>query len=80
MDVLANDSDVDGDTLFVLSIVQPPNGTVVDNGDGTVTYTPVADWNGVATFTYTVSDGALTDTATRDGHRDRGERRPDGGR
>ena len=63
-DVLANDSDVDGDALFVLSIVQPVNGVVVDNGDGTVTYTPAADWNGVDSFTYTVSDGALTDTAT----------------
>ena len=63
VDVLANDVDVDGDTLFVLSIVQPPNGSVTDNGDGTVTYTPNPDWNGLDSFAYTVFDGALTDTA-----------------
>ena len=64
VDVLANDSDVEGDTLTIQSVTQGVNGSVVDNGDGTVTYTPAADWNGVDTFTYTVSDGALTDTAT----------------
>ena len=64
VDVLANDSDVDGDVLFVVSVVQPAGGTVIDNGDGTVTYTPDADWNGVDSFSYIVSDGALTDTAT----------------
>ncbi|MEW9922552.1 Ig-like domain-containing protein, partial [Marimonas sp. MJW-29] len=41
------------------------NGTVVINGDGTVTYTPDADFNGTDSFTYTVSDGkGGTDTAT----------------
>ncbi len=64
VDVLANDSDVDGDVLFVVSVVQPAGGTVIDNGDGTVTYTPDADWIGVDSFSYIVSDGALTDTAT----------------
>ena len=62
--VLANDSDVEGDTLTIQSVTQGANGSVVDNGDGTLTYTPNPDWNGVDTFTYTVSDGALTDTAT----------------
>ena len=64
VDVLANDSDVDGDTLSVQSVTQGANGSVVDNGDSTVTYTPDPNWNGVDTFTYTVTDGALTDTAT----------------
>jgi hypothetical protein len=64
LDVLANDTDVDGDILAVTSITQGANGTVVDNGDGTLTYTPDADWNGVDSYTYTVSDGFLTDTAT----------------
>ena len=64
VDVLANDSDVDGDTLSVQSVTQGSNGLVTDNGDGTVTYTPDPDWNGVDSYTYTVSDGALTDTAT----------------
>ena len=63
--LLANDSDVDQDTLSVQSFTQGANGTVVDNGDGTFTYTPNADFNGVDSFTYTVSDGnGGTDTAT----------------
>ena len=64
VDVLANDSDVDGDTLSVQSVTQGVNGSVVDNGDGTVTYTPDPDWSGVDSYEYTVTDGALTDTAT----------------
>ncbi len=63
VDVLANDSDVDS-SITVDSVTQGANGTVVDNGDGTVTYTPDADWNGTDTYTYTVTDGSLTDTAT----------------
>ena len=40
-------------------------GTVVDNGDGTFTYTPTAEYNGADSFTYTVSDGnGGTDSAT----------------
>ncbi|MGF1666467.1 MAG: tandem-95 repeat protein, partial [Acidimicrobiia bacterium] len=64
VDVLVNDFDVDGDTLTVVSVTQGVNGSVVVNGDGTVSYTPDADWNGVDSFTYTVSDGVLTDSAT----------------
>jgi hypothetical protein len=40
MDVLANDTDVDGDVLTIASLTQGANGSVTDNGDGTVTYTP----------------------------------------
>ena len=40
-------------------------GTAVLNVDGTVTFTPNADFNGDADFTYTVTDGTLTsNTAT----------------
>ena len=64
-DLLSNDSDIDGDTLTIQSITQPSNGSVVDNGDGTFTYTPNANYNGPDSFTYTVSDGnGGTDTAT----------------
>jgi len=63
--VLVNDTDEDGDELSVASVTQPQHGTVLDNGDGTLTYTPVADWFGADTFSYTVSDGhGGTDTAT----------------
>ena len=57
IDLVANDTDPDGDSLLVGSIIQPANGTVVDNGDGTVTYTPDADYNGTESFTYTATDG-----------------------
>ncbi|MFK7943051.1 MAG: Ig-like domain-containing protein [Paracoccaceae bacterium] len=64
-DVLTNDSDVDGDTLTVLTNLPPANGDLVLNPDGTFTYTPDANFNGTDTFTYTVLDGnGGTDTAT----------------
>ena len=62
--ILSNDADIDGDELAVESTTQAENGTVTNNGDGTVTYTPSADYCGPDSFTYIVSDGALTDTAT----------------
>ncbi|HIJ72121.1 MAG TPA: tandem-95 repeat protein, partial [Planctomycetes bacterium] len=63
--VLANDTDADGDTLTVTGFTQTGHGTVTYNGDGTFTYTPTVDYNGSDSFTYTVSDGnGGTDTAT----------------
>ena len=66
LSVLANDSDPDsGDTLSITGITQGTNGTVVDNGNGTVTYTPDASYTGTDSFTYTISDGnGGSDTAT----------------
>ncbi len=66
VNVLANDTDTDGDTLTVLSKTAGMNGTVVITGGGTaVTYTPAANFNGSDSFTYTVSDGrGGTQTAT----------------
>ncbi|MEP3441444.1 MAG: cadherin-like domain-containing protein, partial [Sulfitobacter sp.] len=59
VDLLGNDSDPDN-TLDELTIsdvaVDPAEGTVVDNGDGTVTFTPAEDFTGEATITYTVTD------------------------
>src|SRR5947209_4904214 len=55
--VLANDSDVDGDSLTVTSVTQGAHGSVVANADGTVSYTPAANFNGTDQFTYTISDG-----------------------
>ena len=54
--VLANDSDVDGNTLTVTA-ASALNGTVVINADGSLSYTPRADFNGTDVVTYTVSDG-----------------------
>ncbi len=56
VDVLANDSDVDGNPLTVTA-ASAGNGSVVINADGTLTYTPNANFNGTDTVTYTVSDG-----------------------
>ncbi|WP_147104490.1 cadherin-like domain-containing protein [Tateyamaria sp. syn59] len=58
VDLLGNDTDVDGDTLSLGTVsVDPTEGSVVDNGDGTVTFTPAPNFNGPATITYTVIDG-----------------------
>ena len=64
VDVLANDTDADGDTLTIQSVTNGANGTVVNNGTD-VTYTPNADFNGTDNFSYTISDGnGGTDAAT----------------
>ncbi|MCQ4349150.1 Ig-like domain-containing protein [Pseudomonas stutzeri] len=55
-DLLGNDSDVDGDSLSIASV------TIA--ADGSYTYTPPADFHGIDTVDYTVTDGSLTDTAT----------------
>ncbi|WP_343574484.1 retention module-containing protein [Pseudomonas sp.] len=56
IDVLHNDSDVDGDPLTVTG-ASANNGTLVINDDGTVTYTPKANFSGTDTITYSISDG-----------------------
>ncbi len=61
--VLVNDSDIDGDLLTVVSVSDPPNGTATTNGSS-VTYVPDTNFDGEDIFTYTISDGALFDTAT----------------
>src|SRR5213079_1408884 len=65
--VLANDTDVDtGDTKAINSITQGAHGGVVANADGTLTYTPAANYNGSDSFTYTMKDaaGAVSNAAT----------------
>ncbi|MFW9835408.1 MAG: NosD domain-containing protein, partial [Candidatus Thorarchaeota archaeon] len=63
IDVLVNDSDIEGDALTIDSVGSPSHGTAVIDA-GMITYTPSADFNGIDTFSYTVSDGnGGTDTA-----------------
>ena len=57
VDVLANDSDPDGDALTVVAVGVPADGTAMDNSDGTVTYTPNSNFTGIDSFTYTIEDG-----------------------
>jgi len=74
IDVLFNDSDVDGDPIVIDSfdvistsggtIVLDNNATPLDPTDDKLIYNPALNFNGLDTFTYTISDGALTDTAT----------------
>lgn len=64
IDVLANDTDPDGDVLTLAGVTEPPSGTADITGR-TVRYTPAAGTSGVVSFAYTVSDGAgHTATAT----------------
>ena len=61
--VLANDIDPENDPLTAGSASDPANGTVVLNANGSFTYTPDADFSGVDTFTYVLSQGSAgTDT------------------
>ena len=56
LNVLSNDSDVDGDTLSVASVsASVGSASVASNGN--VIYTPPADYFGPVTISYTVSDG-----------------------
>src|SRR5213082_733336 len=55
--VLANDSDVDGDALSAVLVSNPTHGTLTLNGDGSFTYMPALNYNGVDSFTYKASDG-----------------------
>src|SRR5207245_1587970 len=57
VNVLANDTDVDGDTLAVAGVTQGAHGAVVVNADASAPYSPAANYNGSDQFTYTVSDG-----------------------
>ena len=57
IDVLANDSDADGDALSAAVVDGPLHGTLEMNADGTFTYTPDADYNGFDSFTYRANDG-----------------------
>jgi hypothetical protein len=54
-DVVANDTDVDGDALFVSIVTQPNVGTasVVNNR---ISYTPPANYSGPASLRYSVAD------------------------
>src|SRR5262245_57245923 len=62
--VLANDADVEGDSFTVTNVTQGANGSVQINADGTITYTPNANFFGTDSFMYTVNDGQPTGSAS----------------
>ena len=63
--LVANDVDSNGEQLTVIAVGNASNGTVsLDTQTGNVLFTPLADYSGPASFSYTVSDGrGGTDTA-----------------
>ncbi len=71
IDVLANDTDVDGGPKSIGSVTQPANGTVVITGGGTgLNYTPNANYcnnppgTTLDTFTYALTPGGSSTTVT----------------
>jgi hypothetical protein len=73
IDVTGNDTIPDGSTGFVVDASSAQGGTVVDNGDGTVTYMPPAGFVGTDSFTYRVTgpdgvehEATVTVTVTED--------------
>ncbi|EJC1209392.1 tandem-95 repeat protein [Vibrio parahaemolyticus] len=64
IDVLPNDTDIDGDKLSIQSATVPEAQGKVEIVDGKLVFTPAENFNGHAEITYTVTDGSLTDQAT----------------
>ncbi|WP_284204209.1 tandem-95 repeat protein, partial [Psychromonas marina] len=58
--LLANATDVDGDTLTAENLSVGDNASVVQNPDGSFTVTPEADFNGDLDLSFDVSDGTTT--------------------
>jgi len=63
-DLLANDTDPDGNTLAIKSVASGTGGTAVLNQDGSVTFSPTANFNGAASFSYIATDGTADSAST----------------
>lgn len=66
-DLLSNDSDADNDILTLQNVqaVGGANGVFTFDADaGELTFTPANDFNGIQAFSYTISDGLETATAS----------------
>ncbi len=65
INVLGNDTDPEDDTLVVTDFTQGSSGTVSEDENGNLVYTPNTGFIGTDSFTYTISDGnGGVDTAT----------------
>src|SRR6185295_1853340 len=62
----ANDTDADTPhaQLRIVAVSPPAHGVATLNRNGSVTYAPASTFSGNDSFTYTVSDGLLTATAS----------------
>ncbi len=63
VDVLANDTDADGDTLTVSQHTDPSHGTATCTATNCM-YHPAANFNGSDSFTYMVTDGTFSTIGT----------------
>jgi len=63
-DLLAGYTDEEGDALSVENVVADNGATVTDNGDGTFTIEPAADFNGEVVVSYDVTDGTDSTAAS----------------
>jgi S-layer protein len=64
-DLLAGYTDEEGDAMSVANLTADNDAEVVDNGDGSFTINPVADFNGTVTLSYDVTDGTDATAATQ---------------
>jgi VCBS repeat-containing protein len=63
--LLAGVVDIDGPSLSITAVgILSGGGTIVDNHDGTFSYTPAPNYNGPVVFNYTASDGTLSASST----------------
>ncbi|HYG47425.1 MAG TPA: tandem-95 repeat protein [Allosphingosinicella sp.] len=62
-DVLANDTDPNGDPLSITALGSASHGTVSFDPDGKIRYSPDGSFAGSDQFTYTVTDGEFVSTA-----------------
>jgi VCBS repeat-containing protein len=58
--VLANDTDPNNDALSAILVSNVGHGTLILNANGSFTYTPDTNYNGIDSFSYQVSDGGQT--------------------
>jgi len=58
INVLANDTDADGDGLTINDTGEPAGGSTARTGDGAIRYTPASGFTGSDSFTYSVTDGS----------------------
>ncbi len=67
INIMANDTDIDsGNNLTITSVPSPTakGGSTIINDNGSITYKPILNFNGVDTFMYRISDQNHNITAT----------------
>ena len=64
IDVLSNDTDPNSHALIITEVSSPTKGTAARTAQNMINYTPAPDTDGTDSFSYTVSDGEHSTTAT----------------